>query len=359
MPTSHSKKASTPNQAKKKPKQKRSLKKPGHVRKTAFESDLLSFDIDRAALYRVFYGLHHGQIDNPQQALERVYGIVLESIERAFQSGILKGLGRMVSGAPLLGQLVSSGHEIVDVLKKYLSESVDDVRKKVSHQLNEQVLLVNAKAAAESGARTEMDVCAEMQARTAISKHALSAHRLEELSHSMHGSGENADNETSDDAYLPEMYHVSIDSKEIGLDGFESILEDGIGGVQAEIQQIERWIASGNLSGEQVIEAVAAYLSESADIVALASELTDIVEKLADMIVESIVDGYVGEPVAPNLSEALRDDPRLQEDGELQAFIHSLETNEPDNSEDGQMQEEIDDDALASVIGDVLKQFDL
>ena len=98
MPTSHSKKASTPNQAKKKPKQKRSLKKNGHVGKTVFKSEFLSFDIDRGALYRIFYGLQHGQFDNPQQALERVYGVVLEAIEKTFLSGAFKGIGKLVSG---------------------------------------------------------------------------------------------------------------------------------------------------------------------------------------------------------------------------------------------------------------------
>lgn len=96
--------------------------------------------------------------------------------------------------------------------------------------------------------------------------------------------------------------------------------------------------------------------SEAMDILGMAVEVSEAMKEIAIEIAQAAVQAYQDEEIAHSLAEALQNDPRLEQDSELSAFVERLES--PDESVPDDCAE-IDNDELAEAFGKLLDGLEL
>ncbi len=98
-----------------------------------------------------------------------------------------------------------------------------------------------------------------------------------------------------------------------------------------------------------------ALTSNALDAFHMATEVSEAMKAIAIQIAQATIDAYRHNEFPISLTEALKDDPRLQQDAELTAFVELLDA--PESSPDEES-ETIDNDELASAFGKLLDNLD-
>lgn len=98
-----------------------------------------------------------------------------------------------------------------------------------------------------------------------------------------------------------------------------------------------------------------ALTSNALDAFHMATEVTEAMKEIAIQIAQATIDAYRDNEFPISLTEALKDDPRLQQDAELTAFVELLDA--PESLQDEES-ETIDNDELANAFGKLLDDFD-
>ena len=125
---------------KKQPKQRRSLKKcfPDKAHQDTPEG--LVLDMDKGELENIFLGLSTGQLENPQVALSRLYGLaldslaktVIDSLDKACEHITTNDTAHEIAGGtpfePMLKRILPSDPQKIDAFKTSLSQKINKAK---------------------------------------------------------------------------------------------------------------------------------------------------------------------------------------------------------------------------------------
>lgn len=96
--------------------------------------------------------------------------------------------------------------------------------------------------------------------------------------------------------------------------------------------------------------------SGALDVMTMAVEVSEAMKEIAVQIAQATMEAFEEERFVPTLTEALQNDPRMQDDSELSEFVELLEAGDDAAAQDS---EDIDNDELANAFGMLLDKLDL
>ncbi|MBQ9242809.1 MAG: hypothetical protein IJ165_06245 [Proteobacteria bacterium] len=127
---------------KKQPKQRRSLKK--RTPEPLSNAQGLVLDMDKGKLENIFVGLSTGQLENPQVALSRLYGLALDSLAGTLIDSLDKACTHIstndtaheIAGdtpfEPILRKILPSDPQKIQAFKTSLSQKIDEAKNRIT-----------------------------------------------------------------------------------------------------------------------------------------------------------------------------------------------------------------------------------
>ena len=128
---------------KKQPKQRRSLKKRVPVQGIDPAQGLV-IDMDKGELENIFTGLATGQLENPQAALSRLYGLALDSLAKTLVDSLDKACTHIstndtaseIAGGtpfePMIRNIIPSDPQKITAFKNSLSQKINEAKDRVT-----------------------------------------------------------------------------------------------------------------------------------------------------------------------------------------------------------------------------------
>lgn len=430
--------------SKKKLKHRRSLRKHPHV--TLDPNRCLGIDMDQRELNDIFSKLNTGELENPQQALAKVYSLALDALENTLQDGIHQICQNLQDAsnhpadnffAPWLKKILPAEPQKIQALKDSFLDRVNDGKIKLQKSLS------NAYQADAQGENTIDKVQAqtanalrkiidETPDKTIAFKHPLSPQRIDEImrildvptahkprqlqisqndgiyhfsfgthfhplpdtlilrdspqnfpknspkietqnvassaenqmgtsqvkaddssqiSHSIESSSTTPEKRAISNTEVPivtepvhdpqcdENTHLDVNEQNSDISQNHGLLDEKTSHPsESHAQNIEFINHSFKAFSNQIHETLSSVppefvdnlKSSAEDVVAMATEVTAVMQEIALQIANATLDAYHERRFIPSLSESLQDDPRI--DSELSSFIQSLESLQDDNA---------------------------
>ncbi len=358
------------NSARKIKKPKRSLAK--NPLPLPVSSNTLAIDMSQQEMDEIFTGLYTGQLQNPQEAMGRVYSLALDSIEKTLIKGIAdlcQDLSQHNNSnnplAPWLSKFIPSDPEHFQAFKNNFSSKIQASKLQIQSQIRgamekdreDSNVMGNPGIQAGNKIRDILSSIQDMPAIPGI--HPLSDDRVrqlfDEIQHPIPDNGiprfkisqepgayrfsfntaRSNENKASNASVPLDIHHQTSDDSDLDTSSQTSLLPH---------------IFPDSTDAH---DAVQSFETAAADIAGMASEVTVVMQEIAGQITKAAMETYASKPACPTLSQMLQNDPRLLQDKELSAFIQELE--DDDDTEDDDTP--LDNDELAKAFGLMLDSF--
>lgn len=342
----------THRETQKQPKKKRSLKRT-HVADASLHEQGIVVDMSKSELDGIFSGLSLGEIENPQEALGRVYAMAIDSVAKTLLDGLsslcdqaVEGDHEVVSTDHPLGawimQMIPRDPAKIAAFKDKLSVQIEAMKSRIQSSMLEGMAANSdlermAAMGRQTGdmVRRTLSDAANSEVRLPGLGRRISDARLEEIYRLIQYPVPSDGIERFQITALPGAYrfHVGV-PKTAQAD--ETASQERLEAKQ--VQNIAQDVPPKSSESVPEIAVLESFGKETAsDVVQAVSEVTGMLQNMALGMAHAVVETYQQEQAFLPLSETLKSDPRLDDD--LSAFIDALE---------GQDVSEIDEDAITN-----------
>lgn len=379
----------THHQAHKQPKKRRSLRRMSAnptSQNTAINERGIVVDMSKSELDGIFSGLSLGELDNPQEALGRVYALAIDSVAQTLMDGLDQFCAEAAaSEASVLSpdnplsawilQMIPRDPERINVFKDSLKTQIESMKSRIQTSMSQgmaansdlEQMVAAGRQTGDMVRRTLAD-SERIQVIPGMSCH-LSDTRLEELYRRIQrpepadgikrikvtplpgafrfsmGSPTKATVAPSDPDKHSDTSNHDIDET---ADATEHVSSD-----TADCDNVGKSI--GNPESAPVSSAKSSDFGAAAsDVMHAVSEVSGMLQGIALEMAHVMVDAYRQEKACQSLSETLKSDPRLDDD--LSDFIDSLESQDDTGDDEDR---EITNDELVGALDKLLAEFDL
>lgn len=358
------------NSARKIKKSKRSLAK--HPLQTHDMANSITIDMSQQEMDDIFTGLYTGQLQNPQEAMGRVYSLALDSIEKTLIKGIAdlcKDLAQQNNSnnplAPWLSKFIPSDPDKFQAFKDNFSSKIQASKLQIQSQIrgamekdrDDSNVMGTPGMQAGNKIRDILSSIHEMPAIPGF--HPLSDDRVRQLFNDIQQPVPDNTIPRFKISQEPGAYRFSFNTghsnqqnpskASVPIEIHHQTSNDDILDTSSQSSHLPQ-IFPDSADAHDTVQSLQ---TAAADIAGMASEVTVVMQEIAGQITKAAMETYASTPACPTLSQMLQNDPRFLQDKELSAFIQHLEADDDADEDDTPL----DNDELAKAFGLMLDTF--